>query len=329
VLFYDAMEAMEGVRHGVDLEELFQRFEKAAAKGHEESIWIGSVVKGVTKEKTPLKEAFAQTEEPLGWYFAGELLEWKSMEAFNFCKKSAEAGCSWGQASYAWYFEYGEILEQNQQLCSEWLEKAASQNNRQAMDWLGERFTETEGIKNEEEAVSYYRGAAELGSEMAMISLADMLKNGTGCAVDLRQAAVWSAKGDSHLHSFWEVMWEAQEAFENYETENLEYDFDQVCYTLGWGLYWYGYNFKYGYHRFNAMEGTFKYRCLDYYCSCVELQRESIFTFLLCWNRTMGGKVSGKMIAQMVWEGRADNLVKSLVGEPEEASEPELKKIKP
>jgi hypothetical protein len=51
-------------------------------------------------------------------------------------------------------------------------------------------------------------------------------------------------------------------------------------------------------------------RCLDYYCSCVELQQKSIFTFLLCWNRATGVKGPGQMIAEMVWEGREDNFLK-------------------
>jgi hypothetical protein len=57
----------------LDLEEIFPLFERAAAKGHEESIWIRSVWKGTEMEDSVLKEAFAKTETPLGWYFAGRL----------------------------------------------------------------------------------------------------------------------------------------------------------------------------------------------------------------------------------------------------------------
>jgi hypothetical protein len=52
------------------LEESFGRFERAAAKGHEESIFILSVVKDVEMKDSALIEAFAKTEEPMGWYFA-------------------------------------------------------------------------------------------------------------------------------------------------------------------------------------------------------------------------------------------------------------------
>ena len=62
----------------------------------------------------------------------------------------------------------------------------------------------------------------------------------------------------------------------------------------------------------DGLDQGFGHRCLDYYCSCVELQQKSIFTFLLHWNRTTGGvKGPGQLIAQMVWEGREENLVKT------------------
>jgi hypothetical protein len=85
VLFYEAMELFRSIK----LEQSFKRFERAAAKGHKESIWIGSVVKDVEKEWDALKEAFAKTEEPLGWYFAASLSS-DRREGFDLCKKSAE-----------------------------------------------------------------------------------------------------------------------------------------------------------------------------------------------------------------------------------------------
>ena len=52
-------------------------------------------------------------------------------------------------------------------------------------------------------------------------------------------------------------------------------------------------------------------RCLDCYCSCAERQQDSICTFLLSWNRTIGVKDVGAMIGKLVWEGREENLLKS------------------
>jgi hypothetical protein len=86
-MFHEAMEGFDAYK---DLGEQFQLFERAAAKGHEESIWILSVVKDVEMEESALREVFAKTETPLGWGFAAMLSGGR--EQFDFYKKSAEGG---------------------------------------------------------------------------------------------------------------------------------------------------------------------------------------------------------------------------------------------
>jgi hypothetical protein len=206
--------------------------------------------------------------------------------------------------------EYGDYFALIQ-VRLEWLEKAANQNNPQAMDWLGVWFR-YEG-NDKEKAVSYHRAAARLGWERAMISFARMLRDGEGYAKDLRQEVIWGAKSSSYEFGviLQGVRLEVQK----------KGDCNQLCYSLGWGLFWYKYEmgrWKYQSDR-NQVFGS---RCLVYYCSCVELQQKSIFTFLLCWNRVTGVKGPGQIIAQMVWEQREDNLVVSFEGkEPESRSE--------
>jgi TPR repeat protein len=304
-----------------DLEGSFALFERAAAKGHEDSIWILSVVKDVEmNDRKALKEAFAKTEEPLGWYFAGKLSF--EREKFDFFKKSAEGGCSWGQVAYGDYFELGEFVEQDEKVYLEWLEKSVNQNDPRAMDWLGDWFCNE--VDDKEKAVSYFRAAAELGWKWAMDSLAEMLRDGKGCAKDMRQAVIWSAKG-SDLYFFWNLLVEAKEAMESGATDELDCDLNQLCYSLGWGLYWYQYGSK-DWNRQGAEAQTFGRRCFDHYCSCVELQQKSIFTFLLFWNRMTGVKGPGQMIAQMVWNGREEKLVETLVEPPRRSAR--LKRIK-
>jgi hypothetical protein len=291
-----------------DLEERFARFERAAAKGHEESIWILSVVKEAKMEKRPFKEAFAETETPLGWYLAGKLSDFNSREEFDFYKKSAEGGCSWGQVGYGSYFQDGWYVQADAKVHLEWLTKAANQNNPRAMDWLGGWFRREEGDDNAEKAVSYYRVAAELGWDDSMECLAEMLRNGIGCEKDLRQAAIWGMQATDWASTCWEMLRDAGMAFEEETASNLDCDFNQFCYSLGWGVYWY----QYGSGRWKArsdQEKSFGNHCLNYYCSCVELQQQSIFTFLLCWNRIGGMKDIGVLIGKMVWEGREENLV--------------------
>jgi hypothetical protein len=314
-----------------DLEGSFARFDRAAAKGHEESIWILSVVKDVEMEKSACKEAFAKTEEPLGWYFAGELSYDDGREAVEFWKKSAEGGCSWGQAWYAWALSDGEFVEYDFKAHAEWQEKAVNQNNPMAMYWLGKWFQHER--RDQEKAVSYFRAAAELGWKNSIDSLTLMLRDGEGCERDLRQAVIWSAKedwgkflvGSTKIDVFSNLLTDGRRALESGATEDLGCEINQLCYLLGWGLYWY----LYGSLRWIFESGknqAFGNRCLDFYCSCVELQQKSIFTFLLFWNRTTGVKGPGQMIAQMVWEGREDNLVKPLT-QPRRRSA-RLKRIK-
>jgi TPR repeat protein len=247
-----------------ELQESFERFERAAAKGHEESIWIVSVVKDVEMEMNALIETFAKTEEPFGWWFAGRLSGGR--EQFDFYKKSAEGGCSWGQVTYGWYFNEGRFVEKDQKVFVEWLEKAANQNNPMAMDWLGYWFRWEEG-DDKEKAVSYCRAGAELGWKRSMDSLARMLRDGEGCEKDLRQAVIWSAKGDSNV--FWNPLADPKGALGSGATESLGCDFNQLCYSLGWGLYWYQYGSE-DWNEQDDKEQVFGNRCLEFYCSCVE-----------------------------------------------------------
>jgi TPR repeat protein len=282
-----------------------ERFERAAAKGHEESGWILGVWSDVEWEQPLLQEAFAKREEPLAWYFAGLLLTNRERR-FDWYKKSAEGGCSWGQVDYGLHFERGEFVGEDMKVCVGWLEKAAGQDNPRAMQELGDWFR-NDG-EDKEKAASYYRRAAELGWTDAMHCLADMLK-----FEDLRQAAVWSAKAGS-----WTVvlglMDRARRGLETgTKDQRLGCDFNQLCYLLGWGMYWYPCHHSY-WKRRKEEDKVFGNDCISFYCSCVELQRESIFTFLWFWNRSAGVKDVGELIGKMVWEGREDNLVMEFSG---------------
>jgi hypothetical protein len=135
-----------------------------------------------------------------------------------------------------------------------------------------------------------------------------MLRAGEGCGKDLGQAAIWSAKSD-RVRVFWDVLEAGRRAFQKETTEDLGSDSNQLCYSIGWGLYWYVYGSE-TWNKQSDEKKLFGERCLDYYCCCIELQRESIFTFLLCWKQSVGVKDVGHMIGKMVWDGREDNFVK-------------------
>jgi TPR repeat protein len=278
------------------LEKGFERFERAAAKGHEESIWITGVAKGAKMEKNALKEAFAKTETPLGWYFAGKLSEWDSREGFDFFKRSAEGGCSCGQLDYGQHFggRSQSIEEPNPIVRREWLEKAANQNNPWAMEWLGLEYRDED---DKQKARSYYRAAAEVGWKMAMNSLGKSFLTGWGCVQDLRQAMIWGAKAMSDTYFSVRNMVKKHLLDE----ERLEVPvFNEYCFWLGWGLYWY---------LDDDISGWLDSNLLDCYIACDTEQKKALTTFLVFWNQTTGVKGPGQMIGQMVWKAKGRNLL--------------------
>jgi hypothetical protein len=271
------------------------------------------VVNEVEMRCQPLKEAFAKTNKPLGWYFAGRL-GWIATDQFECFKKSAEGGCSWGQVAYAQYFGSGILFKKDLKVYLEWLEKAASQNNPQAMERLGGWFRVHGSDK--ERAASYFRAGAELGSRNSMYRLWKMLTKGDGCDKDLRFAAIWAAKMEEHFVVYWDTLRDARLVLQKGTTEDFECDFDHLCYALGWGAYWHNYGGA-DWEAKSVADKSFGNACLDYYCEAVTLQQESIFTFLLCWNSVVGVKDVGLMVAKMVWEERGENLVKDFDGRAE------------
>ena len=136
------MEAMEKF-DDCEMRESFERFEKAAMKGHEESQWIWNVVKDMEfKEENmeAIEKAFAETESPLGFYFAGRFYDDWSRERFDYMKQSSDGGCSWGQVEYGRYFNSNDergFVEEDEKMYLELLEKAAAQNNPQGFYWRG------------------------------------------------------------------------------------------------------------------------------------------------------------------------------------------------
>jgi hypothetical protein len=250
-------------------------------------------------DKYGLRQALGKAEQPLGWYLAGLLADNFSRERFDFFKKSAEGGCSWGQVGYAWFFSSGMFVEKDMKTYVEWLERAAKQENPSAMEYLGQWF-QKEG-NDKKKAVAYFRQAAELDWKSSMGCLAKMLRVGEGCERDLRQAAIWSAKGND-VWVFWNVLDKARVDLKRAAPEKLDRDFNQLCYSLGWGLNWQMYGNVYWDGRSEEEKG-FGNSCLDYYCSCLEQRQGPILTFLLCWNRTTGVKDVGQMIARLMWEG--------------------------
>jgi TPR repeat protein len=292
------------------LSQQLRKFEKAAAKGHEQSLWVLRAAAGIREEKQCLKEAFGKTNEPLGWYLAGKLSDVQSREAFDFYQKSAEGGCAWAQVEYAWYFGGGsDFVEKDESKYLALLEQEVNQSNPKAMSWLADYWTFQSNLSVDHEVaakvLALHEGAVALGWKDSMSRLSMALHDAEICEADWRRAIRLSAR--ACVFGFWALLEDVMEMFESGEDEDG--DFNPLCYSLGWGLYWYPCSSGFS-NCCSEEQTTFGEGCLDYYCSCVELQQKSIVTFLLFWNRTVGIRGPGQIIGKMVWYGREDNLLK-------------------
>jgi hypothetical protein len=70
------------------------------------------------------------------------------------------------------------------------------------------------------------------------------------------------------------------------------------------------YGAKDGIEKASEEDLAFDHYCLDHYCSHIKQEQEAVVMFLLCWNRAVGVKGPGQMIALMIWEGREEGLLK-------------------
>merc|ERR1711991_766349 len=177
-------------------------------RGHEESQWIWNVLKDMklTEEnREAIEKAFADTESPLGYYFAGELCEYGSGKEFDHWKQSSDGGCSWGQVQYAWYFRPDDerrLVEKDKKMYLELVKKASAQNNPEVI-WR--RGLDLEADGEYKEALVKYHMAAELGWQAAKEYLSRMFYDGDGVERNLAQAVYWgSATADDDY--FWWVV---------------------------------------------------------------------------------------------------------------------------
>jgi hypothetical protein len=278
-------------------------------------------------EERALKEAFAGTNKGLGFYLAGKLST-LDRERFDHFKKSAEMNCIWGEVAYARYFEdaYFGFVQQDEKMYLALVEKAAGARNPRALCWLGWWFKRNLHIHPNPQVIVHHQAAAELGWRRSMERLAEEYMFGESCAKDLALAVRWAAKGRSGL--FWDLLECARVALEEGETKQVEYNFDQFCFTIGWGLYWYMYDTVWWKDELDESDKEFGGRCLGYYCDNIEQQQKALVSFLLCWNETVGIKELGVVIAKMVWERRReeDLLQPFVAGTRNGNAEPERKR---
>lgn len=213
---------------------------------------------------------------------------------------------------YGRYFEEGMgYVEPDMLTYKKYLFQAAEQDNPLAFYELAV----TMRFRDETEAVALFEKAVAGGLVRVKGSLAEMRKRGTGCDKNLPEALRLSAHGYPYL--FWNIFTAVEEKYKAGDRTHEDVELERYFYLLGQGLYWYAYQSNQFEER-SKKDKVFALRCLDYYCACVELQQKSIFTFLWCWNQSVGVKDVGVMIGKMVWENREDNLVQAFADSKEE-----------
>ena len=297
-LYVRAMEEFDFVGE----EEGFRLLGRAGEKGDKEAGWVSEVVReGGEKER--LKRVFAERECGAGWYWAGKLSARGSEEQHEYYRKSSEAGYSWGQERYA------DVIREDKKLYVALLEKAAAQNCPFALFELCFWYKHVEG-EDSEKARRYNFRAAQMGLKHAMEEAGKAFYRDR----DLPQAAFWSSSGNGYF-LFWKILREAFNGWRSGRTADLGFDFNALAMELGKGLYWYKY-MTYDWIDLKDSEKEFGERCMEYYCSEVELQQKTVLLFMHFWNKTTCVKGIGKIIGQMAWEGRYDYLVKEF-GEDE------------
>jgi hypothetical protein len=281
----------------------FSVFEEAAAKGHESAQMILKTVEAFGEDiaSEDINSAFGGLEDPLAWVFAGDFCQYSSSARFDFYRRSAEAGCSEGQVSYADYFtKYGAdgFVVKSEEVYVEWLEKAANQNNTRAMAALA-YFYEQKGDFNL--MWDFLLTAAELGNLHSMARIGSGYERGVGRPADLCEAMRWYFKGNQKR---------AYRIVRDILEGKMEIcgNVDQFSYCLGAGLYWHGHGMPM-YNRLPLETRAVLEKMLEFYCLNVGLQQQSLLTFLMFWNRRSNVKQVGSIIAKMVWNEREENLI--------------------
>jgi TPR repeat protein len=281
-------------------------FQESASLGHAKGEWVWKLLEEAGPERDAANRAFASIEDDsLALFLAASLSDASCSDYYDYNQKSAAAGCfyGWGELAYAELLKYGLAgyaePQEDEEEYWKYMEKSAAANNFVALFTFGRHYqSQNDPVK----AHSYFLRAAELGSTQATERLIVMKALGNGCKQDRIAAVHWAARIGSNW--FEKLMSETERSHKSGKPEF------RMCYALGEGMYWHMFGSKVWsvvpYQEVTA----FGERCLKYYCEMVELQQESICTFLLFWNRAVGVKDIGVVIGKKVWEERKENLIK-------------------
>ena len=111
----------------------------------------------------------------------------------------ANAGSSRSMALLANAYEKGEGAPHDLQQAIAWYRKAADAGSAYAMYQLGRIYTTGSGVQRDyKQALAWYRKAAAGGNADAMYSLGQLYEAGSGVREDVQQAVVWYTEAAQH-----------------------------------------------------------------------------------------------------------------------------------
>ena len=118
-------------------------------------------------------------------------------EAFNWFKKSAEAGDAYGQYHLAFCYRNGEGVDASEEEAIRWFRASANGGCQYAYNPLGRMLEKS----SPDEAFSWYKKSAEAGDKVGQHNLAMCYINGTGTGFNDAEARKWLKKSADQGHS--------------------------------------------------------------------------------------------------------------------------------
>lgn len=196
--------------------EALKLYEKAAAKGHVESMYMAAYMYyyGIGQDSdvfcsvTYAKEAYDKGYAPAAWILAEMMkngdLSWKVDDYRNYLSAAADAGLPVAQCELGIEYLYGDHkmnITKNTETGASWLKKASENNDVRASYYLGMCYENGWGVSriNSEKAFELFKCGAAHGYVPAQEKLAQCYWEGTGTSVDKQLAISYfeSASGES------------------------------------------------------------------------------------------------------------------------------------
>jgi len=279
----------------------YPQFERAAKRGHQESGWINQILKKSNLDNNQnVAENFVKTETAIGYFIAAELFfDINNQKSVEYLQKSRELGCVWAIVKYSGdmcnkQHQFPDIVNHHMNV----IKNAAEENNPEACLVYAHYL----GYKRSKGALEYAIKSYDLGNKYSTRLITTML----------------AVKENDYL---------SKAIFYTSKYENtvfptmLRHIFNKKIYIVsnctslplqvGRTMYWQFYQSKQIHYSATKEIIEFAEKCMDYYCEMMDLQQQSIFSFLLSWNCVTGGmKDVGKLIAKMVWDFRYENAIK-------------------